>query len=89
MTLSLAGWNGIIGMARRSTFLFIPEADEHCNTMLSLEYIGDKRDELTAKQLADFHRNDLPMLVVVSTGFYGNREEMTFSTGQVNRKDGG
>ena len=51
--------------------------------MSNLAYVFNKQDEKTAKQLYDEYRHDLPMLVVVATGFYGNREEMTFSTGQV------
>ena len=51
--------------------------------MWNFEYIFNKHDEKTAKQLYDYCSHDLPMLVAVCRGFYSNREEMTFSTGQV------
>ncbi|XP_070208966.1 proteoglycan 4-like isoform X2 [Littorina saxatilis] len=53
--------------------------------MSSFEFVFNKKDEYTAKPLSDRYRDHLPMLVAVSRGFYGNREEMTFSTGQILR----
>ncbi|KAK7088013.1 hypothetical protein V1264_021991 [Littorina saxatilis] len=53
--------------------------------MANYEFIFNKKDEYTAKHLSDLYRYHLPMLVAVSRGFYGNREEMTFSTGQILR----
>ncbi|KAK7502958.1 hypothetical protein BaRGS_00005907 [Batillaria attramentaria] len=54
--------------------------------MADIEYVYRKEDEGTAKDLYDgcnSGKYSLPMLVVVNNGFYSNREETTFSTGQV------
>ncbi|KAK7091639.1 hypothetical protein V1264_009296 [Littorina saxatilis] len=54
---------------------------EHC----AYQYIYKAGDQLTTKQLSDRYSGHLPKLVAVSRGFHGNREMMTFSTGQVLR----
>ncbi|XP_076437699.1 uncharacterized protein LOC143276918 [Babylonia areolata] len=54
--------------------------------MLShLEYLHDRKEALTALDLSVHHGHDLPLLVVVNTGYLSNREETSFCTGQVLR----
>ena len=67
----------------QDSFQLIEAVEQKLIIMSNFEYVFNKQDEKTAKQLYDEHRHELPMLVVVATGFYGNREEITFSTGQV------
>lgn len=53
--------------------------------MADFEYVHKADEALTAKELYDRYHTHLPILVYVVQGFYGNREEMVFSTGQVLR----
>ncbi|XP_025089729.1 proteoglycan 4-like [Pomacea canaliculata] len=47
------------------------------------EFVFRREEEWTAKDLYDTWRTSLPVLVIVNKGFYGNREELSFCTGQV------
>jgi hypothetical protein len=51
--------------------------------MADLVFSYNAKEELTAKELYDKYRDRLPIIVYVRQGFYGSREEMVFSTGQV------